>query len=78
MADDHTNHESINLCFEKYKEGYEVVCPSRFVKEGKMSGNPFLKGILTRFVSFFFILLYKFSHKRFNKLISIIFQKVIR
>ena len=53
MADDHINHNLINLCFEKYKEGYQVVCPSRFIKGGKMIGNPFLKAILTRIVSFF-------------------------
>ena len=53
MADDHDNHNLINLCFEKFKEGYEVVCPSRFVTGGKMTGNPFLKGMLTRMASFF-------------------------
>jgi len=53
MADDHINHKIINLCYEKFKEGYEVVCPSRFIKEGKMIGNPMLKGFLTRLASFF-------------------------
>ena len=53
MADDHNNHDKINLCYEKFKEGYHVVCPSRFVKGGEMIGNPFLKGILVRCVSFF-------------------------
>ena len=53
MADDHTNHNVINSCYEKFKEGYEVVCPSRFVKDGKMIGNPILKSLLTRLVSFF-------------------------
>tara|TARA_Y100000590_G_scaffold399791_1_gene483374 strand:- start:202 stop:921 length:720 start_codon:yes stop_codon:yes gene_type:complete len=53
MADDHTNHNLINLCYEKYSEGYDLVCPSRFVKGGKMIGNPFLKALLTRLVSFF-------------------------
>ena len=53
MADDHVNHNIINLCYEKFKEGYQVVCPSRFVKNGKMIGNPFLKGLLVRLVSFF-------------------------
>ena len=62
MADDHINHNMINLCYEKFKQGYHVVCPSRFIKDGKMIGNSFLKGLLTRLVSFFFILLYFFSH----------------
>ena len=53
MADDHTNHNIINLCYEKFTEGYQVVCPSRFIKGGKMTGNPFLKGIITKLVSFF-------------------------
>ena len=53
MADDHINHNIINLCYEKFKEGYEVVCPSRFIKGGKMIGNPILKAILTRLTSFF-------------------------
>ena len=44
MADDHINHNIINLCYEKFKEGYAVVCPSRFIKDGKMIGNSFLKG----------------------------------
>ena len=49
----HINHNIINLCYEKFIEGYEVVCPSRFIKGGTMIGNPFLKGLLTRFASFF-------------------------
>ena len=53
MADDHINHNVINLCYEKFREGYQVVCPSRFIKGGKMIGNPFLKSLLTRFTSFF-------------------------
>jgi len=52
MADDHTNHKMIDLCYEKYIEGYQVVCPSRFVKGGKMIGNPFLKSLLTKMASF--------------------------
>ena len=53
MADDHTNHDIINSCYAKFKEGYHVVCPSRFIKGGKMIGNPLLKGLLTKMVSFF-------------------------
>ena len=58
MADDHINHNIINSCYERFKDGYHVVCPSRFVKGGKMTGNPFLKGFITRLVSFF---LYNFT-----------------
>ena len=53
MADDHINHNTINLCYEKFKEGYQVICPSRFMKGGKMEGNPILKSFLTRLASFF-------------------------
>ena len=53
MADDHINHNIIDLCYEKFNEGYDVVCPSRFIKGGKMIGNPILKALLTRLVSFF-------------------------
>ena len=53
MADDHINHNLIDLCYQKYKEGFEVVCPSRFIKNGKMTGNPILKELLTRMASFF-------------------------
>ena len=35
MADDHINHNLINLCYQKYKEGFEVVCPSRLMKMEK-------------------------------------------
>ena len=53
MADDHINHEMIDVCYEKFKQENQLVCPSRFVKGGKMIGNPFLKGVLTRLTSFF-------------------------
>ena len=53
MADDHENHIMIDLCYKKFQEGYHVVCPSRFIKGGKMIGNPLLKGLLTRMASFF-------------------------
>ena len=46
MADDHINHNLINLCYEKFKDGYQIVCPSRFIKGGKMIGNPILKEFL--------------------------------
>lgn len=51
MADDHNNFNLINKIFEKYNEGFHVVCPSRFVKSGEMKGVPFLKGFLTKLAS---------------------------
>jgi GT2 family glycosyltransferase len=53
MADDHINHNVIDLCYEKFKEGYQIICPSRFISGCKMIGNPFLKATLTRIASFF-------------------------
>jgi len=53
MADDHTNHGMINSCYLKFKEGYHVVCPSRFIEGGEMIGNPLLKSLLTKMASFF-------------------------
>ena len=53
MADDHINHKLIDLCYEKFKQGYQLVCPSRFIKGGKMIGNPFFKELLTKLASFF-------------------------
>jgi len=58
MGDDHINHNIIDLCFEKFKKGYEIVCPSRFIKGGEMIGNPILKEFLTRLASF---ILYNFT-----------------
>ena len=43
----------INLCYQKFEQGNEVVCPSRLAKGGKMIGNPLLKGLLTKIASFF-------------------------
>ena len=53
MADDHINHNLINSCYAKFLEGYQIVCPSRFIKGGKMIGNPFFKALLTKLASFF-------------------------
>jgi glycosyltransferase involved in cell wall biosynthesis len=60
MADDHINHNVINLCYEKFREGYQVICPSRFIKGGKMIGNPFFKAFLTKLASFFYSTLLPF------------------
>jgi len=54
MADDHENFNLIDICYDKFNHGYNLVCPSRFVEGGKMEGNAFLKEILTRLASFFF------------------------
>ena len=63
MADDHINHNVINLCYEKFREGYQVICPSRFIMGGKMIGNPFFKAFLTKLASFFLFNLTSFPIK---------------
>ena len=54
MADDHENYKLIDECFSKFNDGYDVVCPSRFIDGGKMEGNTYVKEILTRLASLFF------------------------
>jgi glycosyltransferase involved in cell wall biosynthesis len=53
MADDHENQEIIDQCYNKFKDGYDLVCPSRYVDGGKMIGNPPIKKFLTTCTSFF-------------------------
>ena len=77
MADDHINHNLINLCYQKYKEGFEVVCPSRFIKNGKMIGNPILKELLTRIVSFFLFYFTSFPIKDSTNSFRLFSKKLI-
>ena len=42
-----------------YKEGYDVVCPSRFMKEGYIKNCPLIKFLIVKIVSF---LLYYLSN----------------
>ena len=51
-ADDHQNFNLILKMFDKYKEGYDIVCASRFVDGGSYQGAPFLKRLIVKFVSF--------------------------
>lgn len=52
-ADDDYNSKNINLYFKKILEGYDMVCPSRFVKGGCMVGAPLFKYFIMRIVNFF-------------------------
>jgi dolichol-phosphate mannosyltransferase len=38
----------VDLMVEKYKEGFKVVCGSRYMKGGSQEGGPFLKRFLSR------------------------------
>ena len=50
-ADDSINSKSIHKLFKKAQEGYDIVCPSRFIKGGFMKGAPFLKSLINRLVN---------------------------
>jgi dolichol-phosphate mannosyltransferase len=53
-AEDHQNFGSIDIMFEKYKNGYQVVCGSRLIEGGDYneSSDHIVKKILVKIVSF--------------------------
>lgn len=51
-ADDDYNPPIIDQMVEKFKTGCEIVCASRFMKGGSMTGCPFLKHLLVRIGNF--------------------------
>jgi len=52
-ADDDYNDGLIDRLFKKWKEeGCEIVCASRFIKDGCMKGAPLLKNVLIRIAAF--------------------------
>ena len=51
-ADDHENFNLIEKMYDKFSQGYEIVCASRFIEGGKYKGAPLLKRILVKVVSF--------------------------
>ena len=59
MADDTSNTKKIDKCYQIFNKNYQIVCPSRFIKGGKMEGNSFFKGLLTKLAS---IILYNFTN----------------
>ena len=38
--------------FDKYNEGYDIVCASRFIEGGSYEGAPLIKRLIVKFVSF--------------------------
>jgi len=52
-ADDDYNAPKINAMYEKAVAGFDIVCGSRFMRGGCMTGCPWLKAILVRTASFF-------------------------
>ena len=51
-ADDHENFNLIYKMFNKYNEGYDIVCASRFIDGGSYQGAPLVKRLIVKFVSF--------------------------
>ena len=52
LADDFTNTKILDLMYQKFLEGNDVVVPSRFIKGGAMRNCPLMKSILVRLASF--------------------------
>ena len=57
-ADDFFNANLLDKMFEYKKSGYDIVCPSRFIKGGKIKNCPLIKYLIVRIVS---ITLFYFS-----------------
>ena len=51
-ADDFINTKILDLMYEKFLMGNDVVVPSRFIKGGAMRNCPLIKSILVRLASF--------------------------
>lgn len=51
-ADDFYNAGIIDGMYDKFRQGCDIVAPSRFIKGGCMKNCPFLKAVLARVASF--------------------------
>ena len=51
-ADDFINTNIIDIMFDKFNEGADIVVASRFIKGGSMKGCPMIKSFLVRTASF--------------------------
>ena len=51
-ADDFFNGLLLNKMHDYYLKGYDVICPSRFTKDGIIKNCPLLKYLIVRIVSF--------------------------
>ena len=51
-ADDHKNFNLISKMFNKFNEGYDIVCASRFIDGGSYEGAPLIKRLIVKLVSF--------------------------
>jgi len=51
-ADDYNNGLLLDKMHKLFNEGYDVVCPSRFIKGGAIKNCPFIKLLIVKIVSF--------------------------
>ena len=51
-ADDYNNGFLLDQMFELFLNGYDVVCPSRFIKGGAMHKCPLIKYVIVKVISF--------------------------
>ena len=58
-ADDFNNGLLLDKMYELFLEGYDIVCPSRFIKGGLIKNCPLVKYIIVKIISFS---LYHFSN----------------
>tara|TARA_B100001964_G_C14175006_1_gene573398 strand:- start:166 stop:852 length:687 start_codon:yes stop_codon:yes gene_type:complete len=52
-ADDFNNGTLLDQMYQEFKNGYDIVCPSRFMSGGVIKNCPLLKYLIVRTVSFF-------------------------
>ena len=50
-ADDHENFELIVKMYNKFNEGFDIVCASRFISGSRYEGAPFIKSLIVKIVS---------------------------
>ena len=58
-ADDFNNGKLLDAMYDLFLKDYEIVCPSRFIKEGVIKNCPFVKLMIVKIVSF---ILFYFSN----------------
>ena len=51
-ADDHENFDLITRMYDKFNEGFDIVCASRFISGSRYEGAPFIKSLIVKIVSF--------------------------
>jgi glycosyltransferase involved in cell wall biosynthesis len=49
MADSSDDPQTINQMIDKFNQGFDIVCGSRYAKGGKKMGGPVVKSILSKY-----------------------------